>query len=242
MGELKGYGLTDYLGGTTYKDFLEPGENALFVSDRAEYVAYVYSSTNMIGNANINKEGQLIVTNLRAFILGEKVESLFKKYQWPVHNYVYDYEYIKKLIKYDADYKKRVAAAGAGMAKAMAEEMKHRDNLDGMNVLIKVRNEKSLLGDESLVMKFEGVPIGKSMAAGVMKALTLGMSKGRVQIETHIKIKKPLAPVSDEAGKYAKDPKYPNTGQASAYMSEKVEDVLKNMDDIRSMAEKAGEE
>ncbi|MCL5122550.1 MAG: hypothetical protein M1279_01090 [Candidatus Marsarchaeota archaeon] len=237
MGVMKEYGLSDYKGGKTYEDFLEPGEKVMFISDKVSYVAFASASTSLGGNSRTRIEDQFIVTDLRLFVMQKERKVMFVKTPaWPIFEMVYDYDYAKKVIGYAKDALGRADAAGLDKGKALAEESQHRTKIHSIELLMRVRQEKSIFGAESLIFGELGISFGNRLGSGVLKAL-IGPS-GKTADTFPFDVKKPLVAVSPEAKKYPSDQKYPNTGQCVAFLNEKAGEISKKVDDLKAMAQK----
>lgn len=234
MNVMKDYGLTDYKGGKTYEDFLEPGEKVLFISDVVSHVVAVYGGGG-IRNQRSGLEDPMIVTNLRLFIMQKERKVFFVTDPAQiVDEILYDYDYAKKVIEYAKGVIQRVNAAGLNKGKVIAEESQHRTKTDGMTLLMGVKPEKSFFGAESL--RFMEMGISLKGKQGVLGSL-LGPSGKVIKYPYPFDIKKPLVAVSPEAKKYPTDPKYPNTGQCVAYLNEKINEISKKVEDIKALAQ-----
>ena len=248
MGELKGYGLIDYAGAQKYEDFLEKGEEPIFMSEKVEYT-YATGSSTSGGTTKYQLVGPFILTNFRAFMVYEQPSLTGflsgKKKVTLGAEAIYDYEYAKKAIIYATDAIKRIAAAGVKGMDAAKEEREHRPNPFDVNILVDVEVEKAFLGGkETIHLKVKPLPIGKSSALshkigfGAMKLFSLGLMKEDA-FSYPVDTIKPFEPASPRASRYEGDPKLPRTGRAVQFLMERKDDINGKLEDLVALAKKS---
>jgi hypothetical protein len=265
MAELKGYGLMDYANCKTYEDFLEKGEDVLYISDNVEFLVSEYNNNQ--GSGKITLNGPFVVTNYRTFMAYEKksLSGIFggKKEITIDAEAIYDFEYAKKEIVYAIDALKRIAASGGGL-KVMdvtKEEMEHRPNITRIPLLESIDINKSLFGGETMKVGIFGLTFGATAAKfrkigeGIQSIFSLGRKRdGKDWLAVHdIDVKSPFRLASQVESKYVLKSnytqeqvdefmkKYPKCGQAVAYLETRIEDNMKNIEKLKELAKKSEE-